>query len=235
MMAPMGPTIGITVDNRDNSASSLRYESSIGYSRAVAELGGIPLLLPHEPELARAFVDLCDGIILTGGVDPQTEAFGEPMHPKARPIDPRRQLFELALLDALAERNDKPALGVCLGMQLMALHARGRLNQYMPESMGLDDAAKHQKDSRHVIHLKVDDSILLPGGTTEELQVVSYHQQAVSHAGTMRVVATAPDGVIEAIDDPTRRFYVGVQWHPERGSDGLVNRDLLRRFVGACH
>jgi gamma-glutamyl-gamma-aminobutyrate hydrolase PuuD len=105
----------------------------------------------------------------------------------------------------------------------------------MPETMGLDDAAAHQKDNRHGMRVKVTDSVLLPGKCEGELTVVSYHQQCVSHAGRMRVVAEAPDGVIEAIDDPARPFYLGVQWHPERGGEGPLNRDLLRRFVAACH
>ncbi len=224
------PLIGITVDNRDNSADSGRYESSIAYSRAVAEAGGVPVLLPHEPELATTYATTCDGLVLTGGVDPDTAAFGEPMHPKARPIDPRRQAFELALLDAAATR-DLPVLGVCLGMQLMALRAGGRLHQYLPDVMEASEA--HRDDRRHAIELRQTDSVLgqlIEAGCT----VVSYHQQAVADAGSMRVVATAPDGVIEAIDDPSRRFWIGVQWHPERGGAGSLNRGLFERLIAAC-
>lgn len=221
------PIIGITVDNTDNTAASGKYESAIAYTSVVTDAGGVPVLLPHVPELAEAYVELCDGLILTGGVDPDTTQFSQPMHPLARPIDGQRQAFELALLDACADRTpDKPVLGVCLGMQLMALHADGRLNQYLPETLARPQV--HEKDSRHELVLRVADSVLGSAATTA---VVSAHRQAVSHAGALRVVADGPEGLIEAIDDPQRRFYLGVQWHPERGGDDGLNRGLFRRMI----
>lgn len=226
------PVIGIVLDNRDNAADSGKYEVGIGYSRCVSESDGVPLLLPHEPQLADRYVHLCDGLILTGGVDPHTEAFGEPTHPKARPVDARRQAFDLAILDAI-DRCDQgatiPVLGVCLGMQMMALHAGGKLNQYMPDT--LQNADAHVNHKAHPIEMKVDDSVLPCAG---EEPVISHHQQAVRDAGRMRVVAEAAGGVIEAIDDPTRAFYLGVQWHPERGGPGPLNQGLLARLVDAA-
>jgi len=239
------PLIGITVDNRDNTAASGKYESSIAYSRAIVKAGGLPMLLPHEPGLATVTISRLDGLVLTGGVDPDTTHFGDAMHEKARPIDARRQAFELALLDASALRPELPVLGVCLGMQLMALHAGGRLNQYLPDT--LDNPSAHQNDNRHTLRIVQDDSILhqlidtqptpqSPTPNPHHNTVVSYHQQAVADAGAMRVIATASDGVIEAIDAPTtdRPFYLGVQWHPERGGDGPFNGALFERFVRAC-
>ena len=219
--------IGITVDNAGNTASSGKYESAIRYSRAVAELGGMPVLLPHEPALAGGYVRRCDGLILTGGVDPDTTMFGEALHESARPMDRRRQDFELALLDALREQApDKPVLGVCLGMQLMALHAGGRLDQYLPATLARPQV--HEQDRLHGIELLVADSVL-GGGVSGP--VVSAHRQAVVDAGALRVIARAPDGVIEAVDDPGRGFYVGVQWHPERGGADQLNRGLIGRLL----
>jgi len=220
--------VGITVDNRENTAGSGQYESTIAYSRAVAEAGAVPVLLPHEPTLVDSYVQLCHALIFTGGVDPDTTAFGEPMHPKARPMDQRRQAFELALLDAV-DRARRPALGVCLGMQLMALHAGGHINQYLPDTLASHEP--HRQSRRHPIVLKVFDSVL---GDDAHSMVVSSHQQAVDRAGSMRVVAVAPDGVIEAIDKPGRDFYLGVQWHPERGGNEPLNRGLIARLVQAA-
>ena len=110
---------------RVGGGGPLRYEVRCAYAAAVVAAGGVPVMLPHEVELADDYVERCDGLLLTGGGDPTTEAFGEPTHPLADRIDPRRQAFELALLEA-AEAGDTPVLGVCLGMQLMALHAGGR-------------------------------------------------------------------------------------------------------------
>ena len=147
------PVIGITVDNRDNTATSGRYESSIAYSRCVAQAGGLPVLLPHEPDLVDRFVDLCDGFVLTGGVDPRTEAFSQPTHPRARPMDQHRQAFELALLAAMDEQPQKPVLGVCLGMQLMALWVGGTLHQHLSDI--LDNPQLHENDNRHGVALRV--------------------------------------------------------------------------------
>ena len=222
------PTIGITLDNRENDAGSGRYESSIAYSRAVAETGGLPVLLPHEPALAALYVQQCDGLLLTGGADPLTEGFGEPTHAQAQRMDARRQAFELALLAAVQEQSATPVLGVCLGMQLMALHAGGRLDQHLPET--LTSHADHLHDRRHGLSFDAADSVLQP----VEGQVVSHHRQAVTDAGRLRVVAKAHDGVIEAIDDPARPFYLGVQWHPERGGAGPLNHDLIACLVRAA-
>lgn len=232
MPRPDRPWIGISVNSESNAKGESRYDLAPAYASAVTEAGGLPLLLPHEPALAEHYLDLCDGLILTGGDDPVTEAFGEPTHPRARPIAPRRQAFELALLDAAAARPELPVLGICLGMQLMALHGGGRLDQFLPETLG-SAATVHQDNRRHPIVMEVPDSVLWktrhaahprkgsplngPEGNGD-FQVISHHRQAVVEAGVLRVVARAADGVIEAIDAPVsqRRFYLGVQWHPER-------------------
>lgn len=235
------PIIGVTVDNVEDTIASGRYESNLAYTRAIAEVGGVPLLLPQEVELADYYVELCDGLMFTGGADARTEGFGVSAHPESRCIAEQRQAFELALLDALARKPQRPALGVCLGMQMMALHSGGRMNQHLPETLTTAVAA-HQNNQRHPIDVGIFESALLASAQGHaELSrvdiahetVVSSHHQAVENAGRMRVIATSPDGVIEAIDDPGRPFYVGVQWHPERGT-GLFNLDLIRRFVEIC-
>ena len=228
------PMIGIVVDNQKNTSHSGRYEVAIAYSRRVAQANGIPLLLPHEPDSAGRYAQLCDALVLSGGVDPNTEIFGQSLHDKARPMDPTRQAFELELLGAAMQRPDMPILGVCLGMQLMALHSGGRLNQYLPDTSST--AQMHQDDNRHAITVCVDRTPMIADdlGQAKPFSVVSSHRQAVADPGAMRVVATAPDGVIEAIDDPARRFYIGVQWHPERGDNGPTGTALFDRLVEAC-
>ncbi|MEM1212250.1 MAG: gamma-glutamyl-gamma-aminobutyrate hydrolase family protein [Planctomycetota bacterium] len=227
------PIIGITVDNQRNTAKSGVYESSIAYSRAVAAAGGTPVLLPHAVgavDRVGEYLKLCNGFVLTGGVDPDVRAFGFELHGSARVMDPGRQAFEVGLLERLRDdAPDTPVLGVCLGMQLMALVAGGELDQFMPASMGEDAARVHQGDRRHPVEAAVPETVLAGGG-----EVVSSHRQAVGEAGSMRVIGAAPDGVIEAIDEPGRRFCVGVQWHPERGGDGALSAGLIQRFVAAC-
>lgn len=229
------PLIGITVNNQQHAATSGQYESAIAYSRAVALAGGVPVLLPHEPEMAGRYLHLCDGIVLTGGADAAMEMFGQVTHPQSKLMDPRRQAFEVALLKAAAEQLDKPVLGICLGMQLMALHAGGKLNQHLPETLG-EAAAIHQSNSRHAIELRHAESAAF-GWSRGLGHVVSSHRQAVADAGSLCVIAAALDGVVEAVADFSRPFYLGVQWHPERGGDSdcpLLNRGIFQRLVQAA-
>lgn len=235
------PAIGITVDNKGNTAETGTYESAIRYSQAVQKAGGLPVLLPHCPELAGAYLDRLDGVILTGGADPVMEQFGCATDGRARRIDQNRQAFELALLaevdakrnDSLAGGRDTPTLGVCLGMQLMALHSGATLDQYMPESMGDAAASIHVDNAEHTLVFEHNDSVLGPS----DQPIVSSHRQRISDAGRLRIVARAADGTIEAIDDPKRPFYLGVQWHPERkdsSEDDPLNLGLIKRLVEAA-
>ncbi len=250
------PLIGITLDNVDNTAASGRYEAGVGYSAAVTRAGGLPVLLPHEPERVGDYVALCDGLVLTGGVDPDTAALPadwpgcEPVHPSARLMDPRRQAFELALLAEMDRaKPDAPLLGICLGMQLLALHHGGRLNQYLPDTHPPEVVARHRQ-ADHAVRVVVEDGVLAlgspatPGGGQPLRRragsgaawghvIHSHHQQAIADAGFLRVAAVAEDGIIEAVDDPARPYRVGVQWHPER-SDGALNRGLFERLVDAA-
>jgi len=201
------------------------------YARSIARAGGVAVLLPAVMESIPDYVRAMDGFVFTGGDDPRTEAFGEPTHPKATPLHPLRQAFELGLLNELARSPRTPVLGVCLGMQLMALHAGGSLNQHMPDTVSTADA--HYKDSVHAIVVASGDH--LPKGLVMHAgNVTSHHRQAVSRAGRLDVLATAPDGVIEAVADTDRRFYVGVQWHPERTEDARLGNALFEQFVRAA-
>lgn len=230
------PLIGITVDNLQNTAASGRYDVGIGYGSAVSAGGGTPLLLPHELSCVEHYVDLCDGLIITGGVDPDTAALPEDwpghetLHPKARKMDPTRQAFELAMLEAWeAAKPEAPLLGICLGMQLITLRHGGVLNQHLPDTHP-DEVVERHRQSSHGINVSVTDSVL----QADDRLIVSHHQQVVAEAGRLRVVATAEDDIIEAVDDPTHPFLLGVQWHPERGDDGPLSRGLIRRLVEAA-
>ena len=236
-MSLMKPTIGITLDNKENTAASGVYECGVGYSQCVARAGGVPVLLPHEVELVPRYIELCDGFILTGGVDPRMEQFGEATDTRARKMAERRQAFELALIEALQPLPEKAVLGVCLGMQLMTLHAGGKLNQFLPDT--LKEPEIHQKCNRHTVRVIVPTSAAYGEGdrgidAASSDTVVSSHRQAMATPGRLRLIATANDDVIEGVDDPSRPFYVGVQWHPERGGEGTLSQGLIDRLVQAA-
>ncbi|MEZ6243341.1 MAG: gamma-glutamyl-gamma-aminobutyrate hydrolase family protein [Phycisphaerales bacterium] len=217
------PVVAITTDliqpnDRPTSQSALAYAS------CVHAAGALPILLPpipqSVPEVARRF----DAFVFTGGDDPATEPFGVPTHPKATLIHPTRQRFETALLLALAENHpDTPVLGICLGMQMMALVAGGKLNQHLPDTH--ECAALHW-DHEHPIAAVGDPVFPLASGL-----VMSRHRQAVSDPGSLEVCATASDSVIEGIHDPDRAFYLGVQWHPERTGPGPLGQDCFDALV----
>lgn len=229
------PVIGITCDVKPSSPNDTRWQSyncGTGYAAKVVQAGGIPILLTHEVSAIQGYLNLCQGFILTGGVDPDVRSFGDTLHPKARVMSPQRQAFELAMLNAIHEAA-RPTLGVCLGMQMMALHAGGQLDQYMPDTLGEEAAKIHQNCREHGIQIQADDARI--GQADSDEQIVSSHQQAVKDPGSMRVIAVAADGTVEAIDDPNRdTFYAGVQWHPERGGDGPMSFGVIEKLVQAC-
>lgn len=225
------PIIGITADVAEYDwlgQPRLRAQSAMTYAAAVTEAGALPVILAPLATLAEEYVDRCDAIVLTGGDDPIMEAFGGVTHPKARTMHPKRQDFELALLRALDARREKPALGICLGMQLMTLHAGGRLNQCLAETLG--SHAQHVSDASHLVRPEAGAASIC----TLVGAVASNHRQAAESAGSLRVAARSDDGVIEAVDDPSRRFYLGVQWHPERTPDPKLGAGVFAALVAAA-
>lgn len=209
------PIVGVTSEIDDRSFVCRR-----AYAEAILRAGGVPLLLcaPADPELAEAVArrhaDAVDAVVFTGGDDPATEPFGEPTHPAAKVMSAARQAYETALLRILDEpaRRATPVLGVCLGMQMMGLVNGGRLDQHMPDALAT--APDHTKDNIHPVAPVVEHAVIRSPGA-----VPSWHHQALREPGRLRVVARSDDGVIEAVDDPTRPFYLGVQWHPERAKE----------------
>jgi putative glutamine amidotransferase len=211
------PVIGLTTDSSDKDD---RYMSTMTYAAAVERAGGLPLLLPYAVDhaLIPQYIDLLDGICFTGGNDMNPVRYGEEWHPKVARMDERRERFEFALL-AEVEKRRLPALGVCFGSQLMNVHRGGSLIQFLPEQKPSD--LEHRKlpdkdPGRHPIKLDPNSQLGRAIGKTD-VSVNTYHKQAVNQIGQgLRIVATAPDGVIEAFEDPSFPLFVAVQWHPER-------------------
>lgn len=240
------PIVGITLD-AEELPSRVRLSASWNYAQRVVQAGGMPLMLPPVVEQVADQAALCDAFVLTGGDDPCTEPFGHPTHPKATRILAQRQRYETALLEQLAEGHwDKPVLGVCLGMQMMALVAGGRLNQHLPDTH--EHADLHWNNTHAITRCSEAAGIgscadIIAGLVADENGagehgvegngVHSRHRQAVDDPGSLVVLARASDSVIEAIADPARAFYLGVQWHPERTEHVSLGADLFRALVGA--
>lgn len=217
------PVIGITPDVGQTAASAgrpsvSRYELKQAYADAVLAAGGLPIVLPYsEDETAPAeAVALCDAVVITGGAfDIPPEAYGARAHRRLGPLKRERTQYEQRLLRA-ALAADLPVLGVCGGMQLLAVELGGTLYQDLRDE--LPSAFDHEqkidpREPGHPVHI-VEGSALEAIVGVRELLVNSTHHQAVREPGRAVVCATSPDGVIEAIETPDR-FALGVQWHPE--------------------
>ena len=211
------PLIGLSADFVDNYARLRRT-----YLDMVEAAGGIPMILPPKAVLREEMLDRVDGVILTGGDDIDVSKFGIPLHPKAECMPAERQDAEFALLQALDARPDKPVLGICLGMQLMGVHRGNPLIQHLGDL--LPDADRHRNDAIHPV--EAERGSLLKSGA-----VRSWHHQAIAEAKGFDIIARSDDGVIEGIVDPKRRFYLGVQWHPERTEAEETGLGVVRTLI----
>ena len=211
------PVIGVTTDSNDTDD---RYMSYMNYAAAVERAGGLPVLIPHacDHSLIPQYVDLLDGICFTGGDDMNPAKYGEEWHPKCARMHPARQEFEFALI-AEVEKRRMPSLGVCFGSQLMNVYRGGSLIQFLPEQK--PDCMEHRRlpdcqPTRHAVKVDTNSALGQAIGKSE-VSVNTYHKQAVNRIGRgLKVIATAPDGVIEGFEDPTMPLFAAVQWHPER-------------------
>ena len=207
------------------------------YARAVEAVGGVAVLLPPvvEPDraavAARAVVERVDGLVVCGGADVSPAAYGEAPHVRTTTTREDRDRWELALLDAAATA-DLPVLGVCRGMQLMAVHAGGTLHQHLPELVG-DERHSPGGDAFGEIEVEVQERSLLASLVAQQrLTVHCHHHQAVrSHPG-LEAVAWSEEGVLEAVEAPGERFCLGVQWHPELAADAGLFAALVRAAAG---
>ena len=232
------PVIGLTLDHEDPGGYSIFpwYAMRENYFSAVVRAGGLPIALPHEPERTKEYLSLIDGLVVTGGnfdVDPAL--FGAAKRHDSVSTKDRRTAFELAITRA-AHTADMPALGICGGEQLMNVALGGTLIQHIPDV--IPNAIAHEQsnprnEAGHAVALKQGTMLFKIAGRVE-MQVNSAHHQAVDAAAPgLKVNALAPDGVIEGIEDPARRWFVGVQWHPEFAIDAGDVR-LFDSFVAAC-
>jgi putative glutamine amidotransferase len=186
------------------------------YLRAIEDSGGLPVILPPNPA-NNELIGRLDGLVLTAGADIDPRRYGEARHPETEPPRPDRDAGEFALMRA-ALAADLPVLGVCRGLQLLVIEHGGRLHQHLPESHGT---------TRHcpkVGELGWHSVSFVPGTRTAAVlgagsRVNSHHHQGVADSGDLQVTGYADDGLIEAVEDPGRRFVVGVQWHPELLAD----------------
>jgi putative glutamine amidotransferase len=203
------------------------------YVRQVERAGGLVVLVPPRVDaddaLAAEVLDRIDGLILAGGADVEASRYGAEPHLSVQGARRDRDEFELALARVSAAR-DMPVLGICRGMQVMAVAAGGELEQHVPDRVGHHGHSLGQ--GRYAVHTVAT----VEGTLTAQLlgpavEVPTYHHQSVlSHPGFVPS-AWADDGTLEAMEDPGASFRVGVQWHPEVGTDPRLFHALVAAAI----
>ena len=223
------PLIGITTYVEPASWGHWQLDAALipyDYVRGVERAGGRALLVPPSTDAVEETLDALDGLLLSGGADVDPDSYGANAHPETNGTRPERDAGELALLQAALAR-DMPVLAVCRGFQIMNVARGGDLVQHLPDSVGHEEhRAVKGVFSEHDVRIEGDSRLgsVLDG----RAPVKSHHHQGVGQVGDgLREVAWADDGTIEGLEDPDRRFALGVLWHPEAGEDARLFEALV--------
>ena len=229
-------------------ALTLDYETTQGYSKypwyairenyftSIEESGGIGVGIPHNMKDIISLLYKIDGLVITGGnfdIDPNK--FGETSVHQTVKLKENRTNFELLAAEIMLNQN-KPVLGICGGEQLINVLYKGSLIQHIPDE--IKNPIEHeQKNPRHEPghSVRIQDNTKLHSIiSTNDIMVNSAHHQAIKTPGNGLIVnALSEDGIIEGIEDPTKNFCIGVQWHPEFFIQG-ADIKLLKAFINAC-
>jgi len=213
------PWIGIpTRFQDDHTTGKIR-----SYLEPILWAGGLPVMIPTfaTSSTLLEYASRLDGVLLPGSssdIDPAR--YGEEPHPCLGKMVPDRDAVDFALLD-YSQKANLPVFGICFGAQSLNVFRGGTLVQDIPalveKAVPHDDHGESKQPARHFVRLSKG-SLLERLAGKDLVEVNSFHHQSAGHIGKgLQAVATAPDGVIEAVEDSNGRFVVGVQWHPERG------------------
>ena len=218
------PIIGITLDWEDSPTYSKMhpwYALRCNYASVISEHKGIPIILPYDFNAIDKYIKMIDGLMIPGGdYDLDPSVYGEEKASQTRAIRNNRSDFETLLIKKALAKNI-PVLGICAGEQLLAAIHGGKLLQDIKTAH--PEALQHEQKHLNIHMSKTSHSVKITKNTLlhrivqkEEIEVNSSHHQAVKSVGPEMIIsATAPDGIIEAIELPKYKFALGVEWHPE--------------------
>ena len=229
------PTIGVTAATENVSYGAWNevpaFMSPASYALAVQRAGGRAVLLLPDPEDAEdpgSLLDLIDALIVTGGAgDVDPALYGQNPHRETGPVQEERDAYELALVRAAIERRT-PVLGICRGMQILNVAYGGGIEQHLPDVVG-------HEDHRHTPGTFADHEVDLETGSLAaraagagRTAVKSHHHQGVREIGDgLMVTGRSGDDTVEALEDPSCPFVLGVLWHPEEDEKSQLIRALV--------
>ncbi len=236
------PRIGITMDVGAPDEQRKVLELPADYAERIFRAGGMAVLLPltHDAGIRDEMIASLDGLLVPGGNDLDPRLYGQTQHTATNLTDKDRQDFDLAIL-ALAEARELPTLGICMGCQTMNVQRRGTLHQHLPElelkAGGTKGVLEHRKagdrSNLHDVEIRPN-THLAAALKLPNLPANSRHHQGIDRVGHGLIpCAVAPDGLVEAVEDPSLPFWIGVQWHPEN-LGGTAHERLFEALVEAA-
>lgn len=234
------PVVGITTyvdpidrgDWRGVQSAFLAHD----YVSQIERAGGLALLIPPRVDaddaLAVAILERVDALMLAGGPDVESSRYGADPHPLVQDARPDRDNLEIALA-RVSRAQGLPTLGICRGMQVMAVAAGGKLEQHIPDRTATDVHSQVLGVmGAHPVRVVAGTKLATILDADVDLDVPTYHHQAVASWPTYQASAWHADGTLEAMEDSTLPFRIAVQWHPEGGSDPRLFEALIEAARG---
>jgi putative glutamine amidotransferase len=225
----MRPLIGITSYAEEVRMGVWTEDAAVvplAYVRSVEHAGGRPLVIPPVEDGVEETLDALHGVIFSGGGDLDPGLYGAEPHGETDAPKPWRDEAEMRMLEAALAR-DMPVLAICRGSQLLNVARGGNLVQHLPEIVG-HERHKHEPGAYSDHSVQVASDSKLGDLLGEQTPVKSHHHQGMGQIGEgLREVAWADDGVVEGLEDPGKRFALGVLWHPEEGEDFALFKGLV--------
>ena len=229
------PTIGVTAATESVSYGAWSevpaFMSPAGYARAVQRAGGRAVLLLPDPEDAEdpdGVLDIIDALIVTGGAgDVDPDLYGQEPHPETGPAQEERDAYELALVGGALDR-EMPILGICRGMQILNVVYGGGIEQHLPDVVGHEDHRRTPGTfDDHEVDLEAG-SLAARAVGVQRAPVKSHHHQGVREiGGGLVVTGRSDDETVEALEDPSCPFVLGVLWHPEEDEKSQLIKALV--------